>query len=449
MATGFQQPKTEKGLMKLSQVQSSPPPARPPEAPAPEVLAYEQTQDQVVLYGEDGQRLSGPDVEKSRAGFLKNLLLPSKMPESVSPDYLTSRKWNFLAEAAGSTQSYLGTAAALGAVGIGNGPLTVGLAWMARDAIDGVGKFVGSQFGRQADRDPKGWYTRGEYVHAAGMMMEATLAVAPQAFLALAPTANAVKAFGATVKGAAQAPIEVHQARDNNLGEVRSKNANQSMLASALGAGLGFGLEKLGYSLIGSAATPVLMAAASATKLFATHQYMRALDLDPVTEKRAFTHVRKWLELPKNGPYPKELEGLELGAPLAEWMKSPERFRDLAALYGNRNYLLDVRQDKVSVLLHPNSGSEDQLQAVLQSSLLRLLQASPGYQARQRQDESAARDWLVRTSLAAVDGLVESFARDQDDPLRFNAESRRAHWEQQPGEPLSPLGKSELKRLLG
>jgi hypothetical protein len=417
-------------------------------ATQPEVLAYETSQEQVTLYGEDGRTLAGPGTAEGKPnGFVKNLLLPSKMPESVSPDYAASRKWNFLVELAGSAQSYLGTAAALGAVGIGNGPLTVGLAWMTRDAIDGIGKFVGSQFGRQADRDPKGWVTKGEYVHAAGMLMESTLAVAPEAFLVIAPTANAIKAFGSTVKGAAQAPIEMHQARDNNLGEIRSKNNNQTMVAGVIGAALGFGLEKLGATVIGDATTPVLMAAATATKLFATHGYVKSLDLDPVTEKRAFTHVRKWLELPKKGP--NQLKDFELGAPLADFVKDPERFKSLTDLYGNRNYLLDIQQDRIAVVLHQDSTAEDHLQAVLQASLIRQLQGSPLYQAKiSREGHAETRDWLLRTSLGAVPDMVSSFARDQDDPLRFNVETRRAHWEKSSGDDIPSLSKSDLQALL-
>jgi len=367
------------------------------------------------------------------------------MPDSVSPDYVASRRWNFLVEMAGSTQSYLGTAAALGAVGIGNGPLTVGLAWMTRDVIDGAGKFLGSHFGRQADRDPKGWVTKGEYVHAAGMMMESTLAVVPEAFLAIAPTANAIKAFGSTVKGAAQAPIELHQARDNNLGEVRSKNNNQNMLAGMIGGALGFGLEKLATGVIGDAATPVLMAAATATKIFATHGYVKALDLDPVTEKRAFHHVRKWLELPRKG----QLKDLELGAPLSDFVKNPERFKTLTSLYGQRNYLLDVHQDEIAVALHQDSTAEEQLQAVLQASVIRLLQQSPHYQAKiAREGDGPARDWLLKTSLGVLPELTQSFVRDEDDPLRFNTQPRRAHWDQLPGETIPSLTRVELQQLL-
>lgn len=424
------------------------PPPRTLQEPRPQVLAYESSQDQVTLYGLDGQPLSTPPRDHHE-GFLHHLLLPSKMPESVSPDYLPSRKWSFLMEAAGATQSYLGTAAALGAVGIGNGPLTVGLAWMMRDSIDGIGKFVGSQFGRQADRDPKGWVTKGEYVHAAGMMMESTLAVAPQAFLALAPTANIVKAFGATVKGAAQAPIELHQARDNNLGEVRSKNNNQSMIASMVGGALGFGLEKLGAHFIGGAATPVLMAGATAARLLGAHQYVNALELDPVTEKRLLTHLRKWLELPRQGNTPKNLEQLQLGAPLAGFVENPVRFEELRALYGDRNYLLDLQQGEVMVTLHEKAGLQDQLQAVVQASLIRLLQKSVTYHTLiSAQGHEAARDWLLATSLAATPEAVSSFAYDRDNPLRFQVDARRAHWDKLPSAPLAEVSKDQLKALL-
>lgn len=434
--------------MKISQSSGSNPPAnRAPQASKKDVLAYETAQDQTTLYGEDGQQLAGSDKPKKGGdGFFKSLLLPSKMPDSVSADYVPSRRWNFLMEVAGSAQSYLGTAAALNAVGIGNGPLTVGLAWMSRDAIDGIGKFAGSQFGRQADKDPKSWVTTGEYVHAAGMMMESTLAVCPQAFLAIAPAANAVKAFGSTVKGAALAPIELHQARDNNLGEMRSKNNNQTMLAGILGAGLGFGMEKLTSHFIGSAATPVIMAAATATKLFATHGYVKSLDLDPVTEKRISKHVHKWLEVGKAEKG--ELKRLKLGAPLADFVQDPVRFRQLTELYGPRNYLLDIHQEKISVVLHQDSTPEDQLQAVTQASLIRILQGSPLYQVKIGQEgDAAAKDWLLRTSLGATPDVLASFARDEDDPLRFTADARRAHWDKSPGENIAHVTKADFQKL--
>lgn len=437
--------------MKITQSPTPGPVARStPEATPPEVLAYESTQDQVTLYGEDGKPLAGSEVkQRGGDGFVKKLLLPSKMPEAVSPDYLKSRKWHFLGEVAGSMQSYLGTNAALSAVGVGSGPLTVGLAWMVRDGIDGVGKFVGSQFGRQADRDPKGWYMRGEYFHATGMLMESALSVVPGAFLAVAPAANAVKAFGSTMRGAATAPIEVHQARDNNLAEVRTKNANQDMLAGVLGGGAAFGLEKIASASIGPVATPLMMAAATATKIFATYQYTRALDLDPVTEKRVHEHVRKWLEIPKGSPYPRNLENLTLGAELKTMVANPERFKELTGLYAGKQYLLDIQGDDLNVVFSTESKPEDQLQAVAQASLIRLLQASPGYKARVASEgEGPARDWVLRTSLAAVPHVVENFARDEDDPLRFLADKRRAHWE--PGEavPLEKVDKARLLELL-
>ncbi|MBX3169630.1 MAG: RUS1 family protein [Candidatus Eremiobacteraeota bacterium] len=433
--------------MKITQSSGSSTPAnRAPQASQPDVLAYETSQDQVILYGGDGRPMPGSDKLKSKGdSFMRNLLLPSKMPDSVSADYVPSRRWNFTMELAGSVQSYLGTAAALNAVGIGNGPLTVGLAWMVRDAIDGIGKFAGSQFGRQADKDPKGWVTTGEYVHAVGSMMESTLAVAPGAFLAIAPAANAVKAFGTTVKSAAQAPIELHQARDNNLGEMRSKNNNQNMLASIIGAGLGFGLEKLGSHYIGSAATPVLMAAATAGKLFATHGYVKSLDLDPVTEKRISKHVHKWLDVGKADKA--ELKKLKLGAPLSDFVKDPARFRQLTEMYGPRNYMLDVQQDKIAVVLHQDSTPEDQLQAVTQASLIRILQGSPLYQVKIGQEGAAAKDWLLRTSLGAVPDVVASFARDEDDPLRFTSDARRAHWDKSPGENIAHVSKADFQKL--
>lgn len=419
---------------------------RPPRATPTEVLAYETTRDEVVLYGPDGRSLSPQEATTSPSGGrLKNLLLPSKMPDSVSPDYLASRKWNFLGEMAGASQSYLGTAAALSAVGIGNGPLTVGLAWMLRDGIDGVGKFVGSQFGRQADRNPKGWTMTGEAIQSVGLMVESSLAVAPQAFLATATSANAIKAMGSTLKGAAQAPIEVHQARDNNLGEVRSKNANQSMLASSIGGVVGFGLEKLGNAVIGGAATPLLMAAATATRLFATHRYVQSLDLETVTESKVHKQLQKWADAPRGC----KLGDLQLGAPLSELLESPERFRQLTEVYAGENYLLELKGEAIQVVFHEDAGPEDQLQAVAQASLLRYLQASPSYQRRVATSEGEnCRDWLLETSLAASRSAESGLSQGSQQPLRFEVEPRRAHWEKLRSHKGPSLNREGFRQLL-
>ena len=61
--------------MKVSQSSGSNPPAnRAPQASKPEVLAYETAQDQMTLYGEDGQPMAGSARLKSGGdSFFKNL----------------------------------------------------------------------------------------------------------------------------------------------------------------------------------------------------------------------------------------------------------------------------------------------------------------------------------------------------------------------------------------
>ena len=101
------------------------------------------------------------------------------------------------------------------------------------------------------------------------------------------------------------------------------------------------------------------------------------------------------------------------------------------------------------MVLHQNSTPEDQLQAVTQASLVRILQGSPLYQVKIGQEgDEAARDWLLRTSLGATPDVVASFAHDENDPLRFTSEARRSHWDQSPGETIAPISKADFQKLI-
>jgi len=417
--------------------------------------------DKVTIY-RDGQ-LKEEGANNIKGGAFQRLFLPSGMPESVSSDYVPSRKWAFVRDLSGAVTDYFGTASALNAVGIGSGPLTVGMAWMVRDAIDGVGKVAATTLAKEADRDPKAWTLRGEYAQTAGVLLESTMAIVPGAFLPIATSSQVIKAFGSTAKGAAQKPIDVHQAKGNNHGEVGSKNSAQNMVAGAIGGGLGFGLEALGKATLGGISVPIMAAGFSAVRLLAMHKYVQSLDMDQITEKAVGRVVREWIETGELAKpegvklierKDKDLKKLVIGSDLAPFTKDQDRFTELRSLYAGRDYMLEVDDEKVCVLLREGSGRSDQFCAVLQAVILQHLRRGDTYAQKETQEGREAADrWAVETSLRATPQdpgpLLDQLEKVgwESREVNINARTPRATWEDGPPKELVPLTLEELREL--
>ncbi|MEW6282806.1 MAG: RUS1 family protein, partial [Candidatus Eremiobacterota bacterium] len=239
-----------------------------------QAVASEQDGERVVLVqpgqrGYDAVTLSEGE-SGGRGGFLMKSFLPVGYPDNVHPDYMPFRKWQFIRDVSAGITSFYATEAVVGAMGFGDvGFLSAGMTWMIRDAVDGVGKFGAAMIAPKADQDPHGYTVRGEFFSGAGTLMECALLAVPQTFPVMAPMANIMKALGNGTKTAAAASIEKHQALANNLGDLRSKNSNQSMLASALGAGLAYGLKVVGQMYLGPVAVPLLAALTTGVALYA------------------------------------------------------------------------------------------------------------------------------------------------------------------------------------
>jgi hypothetical protein len=442
-------------------------------SPAPPV-AREEDGERVVEY----QRGAGGDYQghlvasTATPGLVRRLFLPQGYPDTVSPDYASSRRWAFLREVAGGAVSYFATSAVMGAVGFGAvGPITAGMAWMLRDSVDGAGKFAGSLLASRADQDPRGWAVRGDAVASAGLILESTLAVFPQTFLVTAPSANVVKAFGSTLRNAAAAPIEKHQARANNLGDVRSKNQNQQMLASVLGAGLGYGLDVAGRALLGPLAVPLTVGLLTAGSLYAQFRYAASLQMNDLTRTSLREVISEWLD---RGSFPspsppslgQRLRGdwrlltgagdhLELGSSLGPFIRDAARFDELRSLYAGRRYLLDWDGHRVRVALARDSGPEDQMAAVVQAAILERVARSPRFKALEKsRGEAAARRWAVEISLRATPRDMHPFLQElkargwETERLILAPGSPRATWQAAPASALTPLDRQQLLALL-
>ncbi len=430
-----------------------------------ELLAFESKgSDKVTLVKDDGQALEEAKSFQLSNISLKTLkekatsgLLPSNLETSVSADYLTSRKWNAVRTFAGSITSYMGTAAALNAVGVGSGPLTVGMAWMLRDSVDGVGKFVGSMHAKEADRDPKGMIVKGELIQNAGVVLESALAIIPGAFLAVGSSAQVVKALGASYRTAAEPLIDAHQAIDHNLAEIKAKNSNQDLVINTIGGATAFGLDQLIRNTVGPVGIPIVTAGAAALKVWASHKYVESLSLNMVSERPVWEGVAKWLgEEPNRHNGLKRVDSLQLGAPVEHLTKKPERFRELTQLYSQENYLLDRVGDKIEVVVNKDASEKDQLRAVFQAGILQKIVKSDAFELQSKAGgEDQANRWAVELSLKALPSEVEPFFYEQGhtaldyDKVRFEMSDRVAEWKKGDAAAPQPISVTELKQQIG
>lgn len=414
-------------------------------------LVRETDGDKETIYREEpgGEVTSSTTGDSQSDSFVRRLFLPSGFPDTVSPDYLASRKWALVREMAGGISSYYGTAAVINAMGYGAiGPLTAAMAWMMRESVNGVGKFAGSFLAPSADQNPREWSFYGQLINTLGVGLEASLAIIPEAYIGLGPAANVVKALGSTSREAAEAQVDKHYAIHDNIGEVRSKNSNQNMVASGIGSAIGYGLEIAGRSLLGPAAVPVIVAGASLLTMFAQARYARTLDMNDLNERALRQVARDHLE----GTYQPPEEPALLKGVVARWKENRHRqklvmgsevqpildrglahFQELKTLYADRNYLLDWDGETIRVVLAEASTTTDQALALMQAETLETLRGEEGFAQRLEQDRDGTIRWALEESKrrAPQDGsFLEALKKLGWDTDRILVRARpvRADW---------------------
>ncbi|MCE7869936.1 hypothetical protein DYH09_06110 [bacterium CPR1] len=435
-------------------------------------LASEVNGEQVTVYQPTGDHvvLSDGKTGVPRQSFFKRVMLPENFPTSVHEDYAPHRKWQFIRDVSAGMTSFYATSALVGAMGFGEiGPLSAGMTWMIRDAVDGVGKMGASLIAHKADKDPRAWFVKGEVFAGVGSLAETTLLLAPQTFPITAPLANICKALGTGTKNAASAAIEKHQALGNNLGDLRSKNGNQSMLASALGAGLAIAGQLVGERFLGPAAVPLLAVGTTALALFAQKKSVDVLQIYDITESGLRSAVRDWVkegQLPGPGPsggfftwfptpggmFSNETD-VKLGCSLEEITRDKAHFDELRSWYRDRRYMLDFDgKDNVQIALHPEAQPRDLVAAMVQAELLTAARTSQTFkELSKNQSREAARDWAIKTSLRAAptdsQGFLEKLERLgwSTERILLSAGQARVTW--QPGPAVDLGGPMDIKQF--
>jgi hypothetical protein len=377
--------------------------------------------DKVTLYEFDSQgkvkNEPGKQGNAVAGGLLtsaKGLFLPSNMPNSVSKDYLPTRRWAFMECLAGSVAGFCAGAAIGGALGIH--PVWGGAAMatfnLIRDRASQVTGFLASFLTPKADRNPRVWMVYGQALEHAGTVMDAASAVVPGALLPIAVASGIMRTAAGTMKGAAMANIGPRQAVADNLGEVGAKNGNQGFVASLGGALIGLAATSALTGTLGATGAPVLVAAAgSVLACLSQGMMVKSLDYHPLNElavERIVENLEKeagqvvgperraWTLLPTIG----HADKLTLGQPVRPLLDKPERFEELKTLYRDRKHILEVDKGQLYIVLLDKCAPEDRFASVLQATYVTRMIRDPKYQEVQAEKGQEAADrWLVESSL--------------------------------------------------
>ncbi|XP_038881754.1 protein root UVB sensitive 5 isoform X2 [Benincasa hispida] len=178
--------------------------------------------------------------------LIKDFILPTGFPESVSDDYLQYMIWQFPTNVTGWICHTLVTSSLLKAVGIGSFSGTSAAAsaaairWVSKDGIGAVGRlFIGGRFGNLFDDDPKQWRMYADFIGSAGSIFDLATPLYPSYFLPLASLGNLTKAVARGLKDPSFRVIQNHFAVSGNLGEIAAKEEVWEVVAQLLGLAIG------------------------------------------------------------------------------------------------------------------------------------------------------------------------------------------------------------------
>ncbi|KAJ6331537.1 hypothetical protein OIU76_010003 [Salix suchowensis] len=263
---------------------------------------------QGILEQNSSENHSFKDSRLSEAGLswlpdiLKDFILPSGFPGSVSDDYLQYMMLQFPTNITGWICHTLVTSSLLKAVGAGSFTGTAAAAsaaairWVSKDGIGALGRlFIGGRFGDLFDDDPKQWRMYADFIGSAGSIFDLFTQVYPAYFLPLASLGNLTKAVARGLKDPSFRVIQNHFAVSGNLGEVAAKEEVWEVGAQLLGLALGIlildtpGLVKSFPLLLSTWMSMRLL------HLWLRYQTLSVLRFDTINLKRARILIKSYI----------------------------------------------------------------------------------------------------------------------------------------------------------
>lgn len=423
--------------------------------------------------GQTGQNVDWFESSKSK---LAGYLLPDNLTESVSKDYLPTRKWQLAHDFLGS----MAGTASLGAVMTAVGPANLALAglgvaaatvsnvtWM-KDRMGQLSSFASTKLAKVAEKNPRPWLMGTELINSTATILDASTAViSPGAFYPLMIGLSIARSVNGAASGAAGAGITPRQAKKDNIGEVTVKNSNQSTIATFAGATVGIGaLAALGGMIGFGPAAVVVASIGSLGTLGATYKKLQALDYNPINEN-AMRRVVDQLDSTGEvvGPDKKLLnqvasmfrsDRLVAGRSIEPLLADP-RFPQWREQYQSRPYIMTIQDGAPYIVMKDDLSYQDtlpsasgplpersdytaamaQVQAVYQAIEAEKLLSGPQYAELAKTDVKEAENWVLKESLKKTPDDVRPLLTKMQqagwsvDTVRFFGEQRPATIEAQ------------------
>ncbi|MBT9584647.1 RUS1 family protein [bacterium] len=490
--------------MKILRASSSTPPSLP--KPPGEVVVKEQVGKEFITYKRDdeGHVVGSHDgapvpswLERTKARTWSSLV-PDNLPNSVSPDYAATRKWQLTRDFFGTFAATSSLAAVTTAVGPANTALLAlsiaglslaNVTWI-KQRLPQITQFASTGLATVAERNPKPWMLAADLVLQVSMIAEAATPLLPaQSYYALLTSLAMAQAVGTVALNSASAGVGPRQARANNLGEMTTKNSNQSTLISIAGATaglaavgaltgpLGFGHAALVVSTLGALAGT-----------YAKIRKHQALEYDPINEEA----LRRVIDRGAVGPESNQLKSLlALGKKEKLTVGNRPRpllqdanFPALRQLFIERPYMLSVHEGAPYIVMKDEAQAKDeisqasaplptsasypermaQVQAAYHAILLEKFLASPDYQQLvEKRGQSAAELEAVTRTFQQTPPDMHGFLQEMQklgwsvDMVRFRGDSKpvsiqtgdgeltlEVRWEQaEPGDAPSRAGRRQ------
>ncbi|KAF8038521.1 hypothetical protein BT93_B1158 [Corymbia citriodora subsp. variegata] len=258
---------------------------------------------------------------------VKDFILPSGFPESVSDDYLQYMLLQFPTNVTAWICHALVTSSLLKAVGVGSfsgstaAASAAAIRWVSKDGIGAVGRLlIGGRFGNVFDDDPKQWRMYADFIGSAGSIFDLTTQLYPAYFLPIASLGNLAKAVARGLKDPSFRVIQNHFASTGNVGEVAAKEEVWEVAAQLLGLAIGI---------------LILINLKRARILVKSHVLSSKVPgCDECNERENILVWQRFLK-----PY------IRFGVPFEEMMrgeKAVSQVSELLKLYGKEEYILTV-----------------------------------------------------------------------------------------------------------
>lgn len=455
-----------------------------PKPPKSDLVVKEPKDDKYITYQRESDGdFSTPDVTDEKKGWLErtrekvwNSLVPEHLSQSVSKDYVATRKWQLARDFLGSAAGTTAVAAVMTAVGPANATLAAlsvaGLSvanvnWL-KDRIGQVSSIAATNIARVAEKNPKPWMMVADVVNNVGTVVDtATVLLPPVTYFPVLTGMGVVRAVANAAGGAAGANVAPRQAIKGNLGEVSVKNGNQSTLATFAGATVG--IAALGalqnYFDFGTSAM-IVSTVGAAAGLVANYAMLQALDYTPINEKA----MRRILS--HEADHPGEIVGpnsnllreminvanqdrIVAGDHVKPLLDNP-RLDELRELYRTRPYIMSIHEGSPYIVRKhdylandvPESASKPlpessdfcdkmaQVQAVYQAIQAERLLASDEFGARKAKDgQESAERWVIEESLKKTPEDIRPFLEKCQaagwsvDTVRFWGDERPVQFE--------------------